>query len=160
MIYLYFTLKQIKHTQKLWHSYVAQFAIAGLGHKYLDAAATLQHDYLNSCIILFSVWIMKISNCYAFKHTFSYCKREQNCEEPKWVSQSALLWPLAGANISCLNPKFHWFLASTHSTFNPIGSCNRNLNTQSHRDTYAHTTTYELFFQNSSFKTNRQKQNT
>ena len=76
-------------------------------------------------------------------NTFSHCKREQNCEEPKWLSQSALLWPLAGAEISCLNPKSHWFLASTHSTFNPIGSCNRNLNTQCHRDTYAHTTTYQ-----------------
>ena len=74
-------------------------------------------------------------------NTFSYCKREQNCEETKWLSQSALLWPLAGSEISCLNPKSHWFLASTHSTFNPVGSCNRNLNTQSHRDTYAHTTT-------------------
>ena len=30
--------------------------------------------------------------------------------------------------------------ASTHSTFNLIGSCNRNLNTQNHRDTYAQTT--------------------
>ena len=44
------------------------------------------------------------------------------------------------AAISCLNARSHWFLASTHSNFNLIGSCNRNLNTQSHRDTYAHTT--------------------
>ena len=30
--------------------------------------------------------------------------------------------------------------ASTHSTFNLPGSCNRNPNTQSHIDTYAQTT--------------------
>ena len=45
--------------------------------------------------------------------------------------------------------------ASTHSTFNLIGSCNRNPNTQSHKDTKIYTlklSTYELFFQNSSIK--------
>ena len=62
------------------------------------------------------------------------------------------------AAISCLNARSHWFLASTHSTFNLIGSCNRNLNTQSHTDTYAHTTV-SYFFKNSS-KTNKQKLNT
>ena len=62
------------------------------------------------------------------------------------------------AAISCLNARSHWFLASTHSNFNLIGSCNRNLNTQSHRDAYAHTTV-SYFFKSSS-KTNKQKQNT
>ena len=48
--------------------------------------------------------------------------------------------------------------ASTHRTFNLIGSCNRNPNTQSHKDTKIHTlklSTYELFFQNSSIKESR-----
>ena len=49
-------------------------------------------------------------------------------------------------------PKSHWFLlyASTHSTFNLIGPCNKHPNIQSHKATKIRTPkplTYELFFQ-------------
>ena len=37
-------------------------------------------------------------------------------------------------------PKSHWFLASTHGTFNLIGFCNTHPNVQSQKDTYAQTT--------------------
>ena len=50
-------------------------------------------------------------------------------------------------------PKSHWFLASTHSTFNLIGPCHRHPNTQGHKARTIHTLrplTYELFFQKSS----------
>ena len=43
--------------------------------------------------------------------------------------------------------------ASTHSTFNLIGPCDKHPNIQSHKATKIHTTkplTYELFFQNNS----------
>ena len=50
--------------------------------------------------------------------------------------------------------------ASTHSTFNLIGSCNKHLNIQSHKATKIHTftpLTYELFFQNSSKRKGKKK---
>ena len=56
-------------------------------------------------------------------------------------------------------PKYHWFLASTHSIFNLIGplqhasSYKLHPNTKSHKPTKIHTLrplTYELFFQKSS----------
>ena len=47
-------------------------------------------------------------------------------------------------------PKSHWFLASTHSSFNLTGPCHRHPNTQGHKARTIHTLrplTYELFFQ-------------
>ena len=52
--------------------------------------------------------------------------------------------------------------ASTHSTFNLIGPCNKHLNIQRYKGTNIHTLkplTYELFFQNSSKSNRIMKQN-
>ena len=56
-------------------------------------------------------------------------------------------------HVRCQN--FIGSYASTHSTFNLIGPCNRRPNTQGHKATKIHTfkpLTYELFFQNSSIR--------
>ena len=45
-------------------------------------------------------------------------------------------------------PKSHWFLASTHITFNVIGTCNTHPKPQSHKD-MLRPLTCELLFQNS-----------
>ena len=102
---------------------------------------------------------MKIFNTM-FPNNCSRNKRRKNCQESRWRSQSALVRPLA---MSCLSrcQDLIGSLASTHSTFNLIGSCNTHPNIQSYRDTKLqrykatkiHTLTpltYELFFQNSS----------
>ena len=48
--------------------YVVPFAIAELGHRGLEPAATLKYEPLNSCITVLSISTMKIFKCYASKH--------------------------------------------------------------------------------------------
>ena len=107
-------------TYKLWITRVVPFAIAELGQKCLEAAPTLKYEPLNICITVLSVWILKMFQCCASKH-LSRNKRQKNCEESRWQSQSALVWPLA---------------QQCHvSTFNFLGPCNRHPHIQSHKDT-------------------------
>ena len=81
-------------TQKLWNTCVAPFAaIDDLRQKCLEATPTPKYEPLNCPITVLSVWIL---------NTFSRNKRRQNCEKPRWRSQSALVWPLA---MSCLDAK-------------------------------------------------------
>ena len=46
-------------------TYIVPFAIAELGHKCVEPAATLKCEPLNSCITVLIVGIMKIFKCYA-----------------------------------------------------------------------------------------------
>ena len=127
--------------------------------------ATKEYSHKN---VLYTKSCRRISSCFAkkdaFQNTdfsrFKYQFKRKNCHSVflKIVQVSKCPSFAFSAAISCLNARSHWFLASTHSTFSLIGSCNRNLNTQSHADTYAHTTV-SYFFKNSS-KTNKLKQNT
>ena len=104
-----------------------------IGHKCLEAASTLEYEPLNSCITVHSVWIMKIFYVM-LPVTCTRNKRRKNCEGSRWRSQSALVRPLP---MPCLNrcQDLIGSLASTHSTFNLIGSCNKHPNIQSHKDT-------------------------
>ena len=96
------------------------------------------------------IWTLK-----QLHHCTQWCsryKRGKNCEESRWHSQSALVQPLATA---CLNrcQDLIGSSASTHSTFNIVGSCNKHPNIQRCKATKTYTLTpltYELFFQNSS----------
>ena len=99
---------------------------------------------------------MKIFNVMLL-NTCSRNKRRKNCEESRWRSQSALVRPLA---MSYLNrcQDLIGSLASTHSTFNLIGSCNKhsNVNIQRYKDAKpqryicSHHWHMSYFFQNSS----------
>ena len=95
---------------------------------------------------LAGVSVLVLQKKDAFQNTdfsrFKYQFKRKNCHSMfvKIFQVSKCPCLTFSAAISRLNARSHWFLASTHSNFNLIGSCNRNLNTQSHRDTYAHTT--------------------
>ena len=122
-----------------------------LGQKYLHRSSTHMHENTGtlkpSCITVLSVLIMKMFKCYASINTFSRNKSRKKCEESRWRSQSAFVWPAA---MSCLDAKISLVpLASTDTIFNLIDPCNAHPNTQSHRATKIHTIrplTYELFF--------------
>ena len=125
--------------------------IAELGQKFPEAATTFKYEPSNSCIAVHSVWIMKIFYVM-LPNTYTRNKRRKNCEGSRWRSQSALVRPLP---MPCLNrcQDLIGSYASTHSTFNLIGSCNKHPNIQSHKATKIHALTpltYELFFLNSS----------
>ena len=66
---------------------------------------------------------MKIFNVI-LPNTCSRNKRRKNCEESRWRSQSVLVRPVP---MPCLNrcQDLIGSEASTHSTFNLIGSCNK-----------------------------------
>ena len=109
--------------------------LAELGQKCLEAASILKYEPLNSCITVHSVWIMKIFYVM-LPNTWTRNKRRKNCEGSRWRSQSALVRPLPmPCLIRCQD--LIGSQASTHSTFNLIGSCNKHPNIQ-------------RFFQNSS----------
>ena len=109
--------------------------------------ATKEYSHKN---VLYTKSCRCISSCFAKKMlskrqiflALNISLSEKNCHSMfvKIFQVSKCPSLTYSAAISCLNARSHWFLASTHSNFNLIGSCNRNLNTQSHRDTYAHTT--------------------
>ena len=84
---------------QLINACVVLFAIAEFSQKCLEAASTLKYEPLNSCITVHSVWIMKIFNVMRLNSCSCY-KRRKNCEESRWRSQNALVWPLA---MPCLN---------------------------------------------------------
>ena len=83
-------------------------------------------------------------------NTFSCNKRRKNCEESRWLSPRALVWPSA-KSLTVRSQNLIGSYVSTHSTFNLIGPCNRHPHIQSQKATKIHTPkplTYELFFQN------------
>ena len=87
--------------------------VAELGQKCLQAAPTLKYEPLNSCITVLSDGIMKIFKCYASKRRN---KRRKNCEETRWRSQSAPVWPLAKSRLDAkisLVPKHQLTVPST-----------------------------------------------
>ena len=137
---------------QLINACVVPFAIAEFSQKCLEAASTLKYEPLNSCITVHSVWIMKIFNVMRLNSCSCY-KRRKNCEESRWRSQNALVWPLA---MPCLNrcQDLIGYQASTHSNLQPywlLQQTSEHTKSQSHiaTATKIHTLTplaYELFW--------------
>ena len=71
-------------------------------------------------------------------NTFSRNKRRKNCEESRWLSPRALVWPSA-KSLTVRSQNLIGSYVSTHSTFNLIGPCNRHPNIQSQKATKIHT---------------------
>ena len=143
---------EVGETELINYTCIVPFVIAKLGQKYLEAASTLKYEPLNSCITVHSIWIMKIFNVMLL-NTCSCNKRQKNCEESRWQSQSALVWPLA---MPCLNrcQDLIGYQASTHSNLQPywlLQQTSEHTKSQSHiaTATKIHTLTplaYELFW--------------
>ena len=95
-------------------------------------------------------------------NTFSRNKRQKNVKN----QDGGLKVPLfdlkpSECHVRCQNLIIGTY-ASTHSTFNLIGPCNKHPNIQSHKGTNIHMLkplTHELFFQNSSKSNRLMKQN-
>ena len=62
------------------------FAITELGQMSWSSTYTKKCGPVNRCITVLSIWIMKIFQCYV-------SKQHKNCEESRWWSLSALVWP-------------------------------------------------------------------
>ena len=131
----------------LWHTCVVPFALAELGQKSWSSSHTklCTPQTAASLYSAFESW--RYFNVMLL-NTFSRNKRRKNCEESRWLSPSALVWPSAKSlTVRCQNLIGSY--VSTHSTFNLIGPRNKHPNIQSHKATKIHTPkplTYELFF--------------
>ena len=153
MIFYTLPWSRWNRTHKLWNMCVVPFTIAELSQKCLEAAPTLNMnpETTPSLYLAFESW--RYLNVMLL-NTFSRNKRRKNCEEYRWRSLSAPVWPYAmSLTVRCQNLIGSY--ASTHSTFNLIGPCIKHPNTQSRKATKIRALkplTYELFFQNSSTK--------
>ena len=81
-------------------------------------------------------------------NTFSRNKRRENCEESRWLFQSALVWTFSNIVFRCQNLIVSE--ASTHGTFNLVGPWNTHPNKKATKIHTLRPLTYELCFQNSS----------
>ena len=68
MIFYTLPWSRWNRTHTLWNTCVVPFALAELGQKCLELAPTLKYGLLNSSVTVFSIWIIKIFQCYASKH--------------------------------------------------------------------------------------------
>ena len=106
MIFYALPWSRWNRTHKWWNTCIVPFAIAELGQRSWSSTHTKKCRPVNRCITVLSIWIMKIFQCYA-------SKQRKNCEETRWLSLSALVWPQAMSLTVVIG-----FYAWTHSTFN------------------------------------------
>ena len=86
MIFYALPWSRWNRTQKWWNTCVVPFAITKLGQMSWSSTYTKKCGPVNRCITVLSIWIMKIFQCYV-------SKQHKNCEESRWWSLSALVWP-------------------------------------------------------------------
>ena len=86
MIFYALPWSRWNRTQKWWNTCVVPFAITELGQMSWSSTYTKKCGPVNRCITVLSIWIMKIFQCYV-------SKQHKNCEESRWWSLSALVWP-------------------------------------------------------------------
>ena len=131
----------------LWHTCVVPFALAELGQMSWSSSHTKICTPYTAASLCSAFESWRYFNVILL-NTFRRNKRRKNCEESRWLSPIALVWPSA-KSLTVRSQNLIGSYVSTHSTFNLIGPCNKHANIQSQKATKIHTPkplTYELFF--------------
>ena len=138
-IFYTLTWSRWNRTHKLLNTCVVPFAIAELGQMSWRNTHTKIWPDPSTAASLYSAFESWRYFNVMLLNTFSCHKRRKNWEESRWRSLRALAWPYSKSlTVRCQNLIVCY--ASTHSTFNLLGPCNKHPNIQSQKDTYAQTT--------------------
>ena len=120
----------------LWHTCVVPFALAELGHMSWSSSHTKICTRYTAASLYSAFESWRYFNVILL-NTFRRNKRRKNCEESRWLSPIALVWPSA-KSLTVRSQNLIGSYVSTHSTFNLIGPCNRHPNIQSQKATKIH----------------------